>query len=458
MDRPAAQAPSRAGGRAQGARHDLVQLLKLSGPVVVARLGIMTMGLSDAIVVGRYSATQLGYHALAWAPTSVVITMVVGLLSGVQVMTARAIGEGRRDLTGAVLRRGLTYSFWIGLVSTAVLMIAGPPFLHAIGLSKDLADGATRALMIFCLSLPGYAMSVAAAFWLEGLSKPGPAAWAMWVANAVNLAVDLVLVPGTFGLPAMGAVGGAWATTGARTFLAVATLGYILLMPEARALGVFARPERDRPAEIEQRRIGYGAGISNFFEVASFAGMNVVAGWIGGLAVAAWAIVLNVAAMVFMVPLGLATGAAVLVGGAYGARDKARVNRAGAVAFAVTAVFGVLVTLAVWPNAALISRAYTDNAQTLAMAAPALALASAMFLPDAVQVVVAQSLRARGDVWLPTYTHLTSYIFIMAPLAWWLAIPAHMGVMGIALAVVLASVVSCGLLLGRFWILSRRPL
>jgi len=456
MDRPAAQAPSHAGGRSQLVRDDLNRLLKLAGPVVIARLGIMAMGLSDAIVVGRYSATQLGYHALAWAPTSVIITMVVGLLSGIQVMTARAVGEGRREQAGAVLRRGLSYSLWIGVVSTVILVIAGPPFLHVIGLKPDLADGATRALMVFCLSLPGYSLSVAAAYWLEGLSRPGPAAWAMWVANIVNLGLDLLLVPGTFGLPALGAVGGAWATTGARTFLAFATLGYILLMPEARALGVFTKPERDRPAEHEQRRIGFGAGVSNFFEVASFASMNIIAGWIGGLAVAAWAIVLNVAAIVFMVPLGLATASAVGVGRAYGARDAAGMNRAALVAFSVTAVFGVAVTLFVWPTAGMLSRAYTDNAQTLAMAVPALALASAMFLPDALQVVVAASLRARGDVWLPTYTHLTSYIVVMAPLAWWLAIPQHMGVMGIALAVVIASVLSGVLLLGRFWILARR--
>jgi MATE family multidrug resistance protein len=458
MDRAAAQAPSRAGWRAQPVRRDLAQLLKLSGPVVIARLGIMTMGLSDAIVVGRYSATQLGYHALAWAPTAVIVTMAVGLLTGVQVMTARAIGQGRPELTGAVLRRGLVYSFWIGLISTGALLIGGPPFLHAIGLEKDLADGATKVLLIFCLSLPGYAISVAASFWLEGLARPGPAAWAMWAANAVNLALDLLLVPGTFGLPALGAMGGAWATTGARTFLAVTTLAYIALMPEARALGVFDKPERDRAAEAEQRRIGFGAGASNFFEVASFSSMNIIAGWIGGLAVAAWAIVLNIAAIVFMVPLGLATGAAVLVGRAYGARDEPGVNRAGVVAFGVTAVFGVLVTLFVWPNATLLSKAYTDNAQTLAMAVPALIIATAMFLPDALQVVAAQALRARGDVWLPTYTHLTSYIVIMAPLAWWLGIPMHMGVNGVALAVVIASFISGALLLGRFWMLSRRPL
>ena len=456
MDRLSAQAPSIAAGRSHPVRTELAELLKLSGPVVISRLGIMAMGLSDAIVVGRYSATQLGYHALGWAPTSVIITMAIGLLSGVQVMTARAIGEGRLNETGAVLRRGLSYSAWIGLASMAALVLLGPLFLHAIGLEKSLADGASRVLMVFSLSLPGYVVSVSAGFWMEGLSRPGPGAWAIWVANAINLAVDLVLVPGLFGLPALGAVGGAWATTIARTFLAVFMLTYIALMPQARALGVFDKPPRDRAAEAEQRRIGFGAGASNFCEVAAFASMNVFAGWIGGLAVAAWAIVLNVAAIVFMVPLGLATGAAVRVGRAYGAREPGGVVRAGLVAFAVTAAFGGLISLVIWPNAALISTGYTSNPATLAMAVPALVISCLMYLPDSLQVVTAQALRARGDVWLPTGTHLTSYIAIMMPLAWWLAIPRHMGIAGIAWAVVIASVVSAGLLLTRFWLLSRR--
>jgi MATE family multidrug resistance protein len=458
MDRSAAQAPAVDRGRRNAVRADLAQLLTLSGPVVLSRLGIMAMGLCDALVVGNYSAKQLGYHALAWAPTSVILTMAVGALTGVQVMTARRIGEGRRDLTGAVLRRGLVYGFWLGLVSMIVLVAGGPGLLQALRLPPDLARGATLPLIVFSLSLPGYTISVAASFWLEGLSKPGPAAWAMWAANIVNLCIDLLLVPGTFGLPALGAVGGAWATTGARTFLALATLGYIALMPEARALGVFTRPELDRAAAIEQRRIGYGAGASNFFEVAAFASLNVIAGWIGALAVAAWTIVLNVAAIIFMAPLGFATGAAVVIGRYYGARDRAGVNRAGAVAFAVTAVFGLVVSLVVWAFASPIAHGYTRDAGALAMAIPALALCSLFLVPDALQVVTAQSLRSRGDVLLPSITHLTSYILVMMPLSWWFAIPLHLGLVGIVWGVVVASFLSGGLLLGRFWILSRRPL
>jgi len=44
----------------------------------------------------------------------------------------------------------------------------------------------------------------------------------------------------------------------------------------------------------------------------------------------------------------------------------------------------------------------------------------------------------------------------MAPLAWWLALPAGRGVNGIVEGVMVASVLSAALLLGRFFLLSRR--
>ena len=456
MDARAPVAASRQGAPSGLIRTDLTTLLRLAGPVVFSRLGIMTMGLTDAIVVGRFSPVQLGYHALAWAPTSIVITVSIGLLTGVQVMTARAIGEGRRHLAGAVLRRGLVYAAWIGLGGGAVLVAVGPPLLHALGLPKDLADGSTAPLLVFSLSLAPYVVSAAGTLWLEALSRPTPAMLMMWLANGVNLAIDLVLVPGRFGAPALGAVGGACATLGARTALMIAILAYIACMREARALGVFDKPARDLAAESEQRRIGFGAGASNFFEVSAFAGMNIIAGWVGALTVAAWTIVLNVSAMVFMVPLGLSTATAVLVGRARGAADPAGVNRAGALGFAVTAAFGVLVSLAIWPARAWVCEAYTTSAAALALAGPGLAIACLFFTPDCLQVVAAQALRARGDVWVPTVTHLISYVGVMAPLAWFLALPRGMGLAGEVWAVVIASYLSAGFLLVRFAILARR--
>jgi len=453
---PPAAATAPSGWSGEAIREDLNRLLRLSAPVVVSRLAIMTMGVTDAIVVGRYSAEQLGFHALGWAPTVVVLMVAIGLLQGVQVMTARVIGEGRRHLAGAVLRRGVTYALWIGLASTAVLVAGGPAFLHAIGLEPTLATGASAALLVFALGMTFHTVSVAQTFWLEALNKASPVMWMMWIANIANLLVNLLLVPGTFGLPAMGAVGGAWSTFAARALLTLCLTIYILRLPEVRELGVLDKPARDKAMETEQRRVGYGAAFSNFSEVAAFAGMNVVAGWIGALEVAAWAIVLNVAAVIFMVPLGVSTATSVLVGNAYGARDRQGVERAGVVAFGVTALFAVVVSLALWPAAAVISRAYTDDGRALALTVPALVLSCLFLIPDALQVVVAHGLRARGDVVMPSVTHMISYLAVMMPLSWWLSIPMGLGLQGIVMGVIVASFLSAGLLLWRWWALAVR--
>ncbi len=437
-------------------RSTLKELTTLAWPVVLARLGIMTMGLTDAIVVGHYASRELAFHSLAWAPSSVVLTTAVGLMMGVQVMTARLRGEGRGDEVGAVLRRGMVYALQIGLVSMIALMLLGPFGLMHMGLEDGLGEGASPVLMVFALSMPAYLISVAAQFFLEGLHRPKAGMVAMWVANAVNLALNIVLVPDMLGLGVHGAMASAWATFGARTALAVFLVIFILRLPEAKGWGLFAKPKRDRSVEVEQIRVGIGAGSSNFIEVGAFAAMTLFAGQLGAAETASWAVVINVSAIVFMVPMGLSSATAVLVGRAYGAGDKAGVMRGGLLGIAVVTVLAFIIAIGLWLAARPVVSAYTTDPAILAIAAPALILATLFFVADAQQVVAAQANRAAGDVVWPTLMHLLSYGIIMIPLGWWLA--HRMGVDGLVWSVIVASVISGVLLTGRFLRVARRPI
>ena len=435
-------------------RQTLSELLKLAWPVVMARLGIMTMGLTDAIVVGHYASRELAYHSLAWAPSSVVLTTAVGLMMGVQVMTARLLGEGRKDEVGAVLRRGMVYALQIGFVSMFALMLLGPFGLQHMGLEDGLGEGASPALMVFALSMPAYLISVAAQFFLEGLHRPKAGMVAMWVANAVNLGLNLMLVPDLLGLGVDGAVASAWATFGARTALAIFLVIFILRLPEARALGVFSKPKRDKAVEREQVKVGVGAGSSNFIEVGAFAAMTVFAGQLGAAETASWAVVINVSAIVFMVPMGLGSATAVLVGRSYGARDRDGVMRGGLAGIGVVTVLAFIIAVGLWLTAPLVVSAYTTDPAILAIAAPALVLATLFFVADAQQVVAAQANRASGDVVWPTLMHLLSYGLIMIPLGWWLA--HRIGVDGLVWSVIVASLISGALLIGRFVRIAKR--
>ncbi len=435
-------------------RASLKDLLHLAWPVVLARIGIMTMGLTDAIVVGNFASRELAFHSLAWAPHSIIVVTAVGLLFGVQVMTARMLGEGRREEVGAVLRRGLVYALQLGVAACIALIFVGPWALRQINLEAGLAEGAGPALIVLALSMPAYLVSVAAQFFLEALGRPKPGMVAMWVANGVNLALNLLLVPDLLGLGVDGATASCWATFWARAALAVFLVVYIVRLPEARALGVFNRPRRDPVAAREQRKIGYGGGSSYFIEVAAFAAMTFFAGQLGANETAAWAIVLNVSAIVFMVPMGLSSATAVLVGRAHGAGDGRGALRAGLVGVGVVTALTLTVALIVWPTAHLMAGAYSRDQALLAIAAPALVLATLFFVADGIQVVAAQANRAAGDVWWPTIMHFVAYSLIMMPLGWWWA--HEIGVNGLVWAVIVASLVSSVLLTGRFVRVARR--
>ena len=438
----------------QANRTTLKDLMTLAWPVVLARVGIMTMGLTDAIVVGHHSSKELAYHSLAWAPSSVILTTAVGLMMGVQVMTARMRGEGRLEEIGPVLRRGLIYSLQIGVAAMVLLALVGPFLLPRLGFEDGLGEGASRALLVFALSMPAYLISVAAQFFLEGLGKPKPGMWAMWVANIINIALNIVLVPDMLGLGVHGATASAWASFGARTALAIFLVVYILRMPEIKSMGLFQKPKRDRAVEKEQVYVGLGAGASNFIEVGAFSAMTVIAGLISANATAGWAIVINPSAIVFMLPMGLSSATAVLVGKAYGEGDFEGVKRAGWIGMGVVAVLATVVGLIIWPTTAIITGAYTNDAAVLAIAAPALALATLFFVADAIQVVAAHANRAAGDVAMPTVMHFISYGLVMIPLGWYLA--KSLGVDGLVWSVIVASLISGALLAVRFMVVSRR--
>ena len=75
-------------------------------------------------------------------------------------------------------------------------------------------------------------------------------------------------------------------------------------------------------------RLGWPIGVTMALEMGVFALAAYFMGWIGAPAVAAHAVALQLAALTFMVPLGLGQAATVRVGLALGRGDEAG-NRAG---------------------------------------------------------------------------------------------------------------------------------
>jgi MATE family multidrug resistance protein len=184
--------------------------------------------------------------------------------------------------------------------------------------------------------------------------------------------------------------------------------------------------------------------------------MTVIAGRIGANEVAAYQILLNMLAVVFMVAMGLAAATAVLVSEAKGAKNAARMAAAGWMGLGINTAFMVGLGLLVVLAAPLIGRAFTADAAVAAIVATQIVLGALIMAPDGGQVVAAAALRARGDNWFPTASHVLAYVIVMPPLALWLAEGLGMGVSGLMWAIFWASVLSVAVLIWRFWRLAKR--
>jgi MATE family multidrug resistance protein len=201
--------------------------------------------------------------------------------------------------------------------------------------------------------------------------------------------------------------------------------------------------------------VGVAAAVSQAVEAGAFSAMTVIAGRISADVVSGYQIILNLLALIFMIALGLSAATAVLVSEAIGRRSPEDAARAGWTGIGVNAIGMVLASIVVLIFAEPIGRLYTADVALAALIASLMWIASLATLPDGTQVVVAAALRARGDNWFPTFSHIVSYAIVMPILGYWLAEHQGMGVAGLLFAIVWSSVLSGVILLLRWGALAR---
>lgn len=436
----------------------LLELARLALPISAARIGLTMMLVVDSMMVGHFGTGDLAGLAFASVFVQTAQTVGLGLLTGGLVEISAAIGRGDLPDAGAIWRRSLGYALAIGLIAVGLGAFAGDLFL-ATGLAPELAAEAAGIVGILGWSLPPMLVYIASVMLLESMGRPFVAVWIMLGANVANLLLDWLLVFGPFGLPALGAEGAALGTLAVRVCIAVAIVAYIVrILPERRALGRPRLADHRWSAGRRQRRLGVAEGLSMGIESGSFSMMAVFAGRFGALELAAYTIAININMLLFMIAVGVGGATAVLAARARGRGDPAGMAAAAWSGYGVFAgATGVIaVLLAVFPAAAL--GFYTNDPALAAVALPLVAIVGFVNLVDGAQRVVANVLRAYGEAWLPTSSHLFSYVFVMVPVGWLLGVAAGLGAMGLVLAIAIASVVATVLLFARFLWLSSRPL
>ncbi len=436
-------------------RSHAVELVRLAMPIVVARLGILTMVVADTVMVGRFSTAELAYQGIGQVLVNPIMITAVGLLMGTMVMAAQAAGAGDTAGAGAVWRRSVPYALLLGMVGLG-LCVFGETLLLWTGQTRELAREGGRVMAVLGLGLPLYLVYLVSSFFLEGIKRPLPGMVLMIAANVLNIVLNWLLVFGNAGLPALGAVGSAWATTAVRIVLAVSLCAYILTMPGHNAYAVRRRTGGSWHGWRRQRRLGYAAGAGMGSESVAFAVMGVFAGWLGVVSLGAFSVVISIIALAFMVAVGFGAATAVLVGTAHGRGDTADTALAGWTGLGVNSVAMALIGLGLMLAPATVAAFYTNDPALIAVTTPLVVFSAFILVADGGQAVMANALRGRGETWVPMSLHLFSYFVVMVPASWVLAFPLGRGALGLLEGVLVASLVSVAVQSLRFAWLARR--
>jgi MATE family multidrug resistance protein len=431
-------------------RSEIGPMLSLAGPVVLAELGWMAMGIVDTLMVGRLGPAAIGAVGIGSTVFLAISIPGFGLLFGLETFIAQAFGAGRR----ADCHRWLLHGIYLSLILLGPLMLAAVAVIWLFGgwgLAPDVHDLTVSYLAIVTGSLLPLLLYGTFRRYLQAMNVVRPVMFALVSANLVNVAVNWLLIFGHWGAPRLGVDGAAWATVISRVYMATVLLAAIFLHDRTERTGLTATP-LGLSFEWLRRlaRLGSPAAAQVTLEVGVFAAATALAGRLDTVSLAAHHIALTVIGTIFMVPLGVSMAGAVRVGHAVGRRDPHGVSRAGWTAIALGAGFMIGSALLLLFAPRWLVRLFTADADLVDRGAALLRVAVLFQLFDGLQVVATGALRGLGDTRTPMRWNLAGHWLIGLPLGYWLCFALGWGVVGLWFGLS-AGLTIVGIVLLRTW-------
>ena len=422
-------------------------MLRLALPVAAVQLGIMGMGVADTIMVGHVSPAALAATALGNLYFFVAAIFGQGMLMALEPIVSQAVGAGDDGAIARAIQRGLVLALALTVVTCVVFL----PAPWAMSLLQQPPEVVPDAASYVRVAIPGvfpfYAFVVFRQS-LQAMGRVAPVLWTVLVANLVNVFLNWIFIFGHLGSPALGVTGASIATSIGRWAMAI-----MILALSGRELAHHLEPWRPETSAIapllRMVRLGLPIGVQYLLEYGAFAGAALLMGALGMTQMAAHQIAINLASFTFMVPLGVSTATAVLVGQAIGAGDEGRARRA--------AVSGILTGTAFMVLSAVVFRAfpvglstlYTRDAAVISLAATLIPIAGVFQVFDGVQAVAAGVLRGIGDTHAPAVINVVGFWLIGLPVSWLLAFQYGGGAIGLWWGIVVGLATVAIILLGR---------
>ena len=434
-------------GRLLPRREDLRAMLRLATPVVTIQVGMMLMGVVDTIMVGHLSTVALAAVALGNLYFFGLGVFGMGTLMVLDPVVAQAVGARDEPAIARGIQRGVVVALMLALPATLLLLLAAPFMVLAKQPPDVVPHAAAYAIRLAPGVLPFFLFVVLRQS-LQSMHRTAPIMIAIVVANLVNAGLNWVLIFGHYGAPALGVVGSAWATTLSRWLLLGLLLALTWRTLSPHLLPV--RPEVYQWAPLSRMlRLGVPIGCQYTLEFGAFAFVALMMGWLGTREMAGHQVAINLASLTFMVPLGVADAASILVGHAVGRGDLPGTRGAARAALICGIGFMSCTAVGFLTLPGPLARLYTSEAAVISVALGLIPLAGVFQVFDGTQTVAGGILRGLGETKVAMMVNLVGYWFFGLPVSYLLGFVLGLGPEGLWYGLVLGLAAVATILLVR---------
>lgn len=372
---------------------ELGTIARHAGTLLVGQLAVMAFGVADTLVAGRYSEEALAALSVGSAVYISVFVAMMGMLQALLPTWAELHGGSRQEEVGRSVRQA-SYLAGMGMVVGGVVLLFPEPILRWTEVPQALQQDVGNYLAVLALALPPALLFRMFSTLNQSLGKPLLVTWLQALSLLVKVPLTIWFVFGGLGLPALGAVGCAWATVAVNYLLLAAAIWLLRISPMYHPYAIWRPIERpDWPAIGHFARLGVPGGLAVLVEVTSFTLMALFIARQGVLATAAHQVAANLAAVLYMTPLSIAIATSARVSYWLGGRNPKRARLAIRTGFklglALALASSAVIALGRWQIAAV----YSGNPEVVALAAGLLAWLAVYHLGDAAQALCVFVLR-----------------------------------------------------------------
>jgi len=425
-------------------------ILLLAIPMILEMVLESLFAVVDVFWVGRLGADAIATVGLTESMLSLVMAIGFGLSLSTTAMVARRIGE--KDPAGAAVAGvqaiviGVVFSAMVGLPC----LFYAPNLLRLMGASPQIvATGSGYARI--ALGGGGVIMML---FLNNAIFRgAGDAAIAMrllWVSNIINLILDPCLIFGWGPFPKLGVTGAALATFTGRS-IGVLYQFYRLLRGSERIRILRSQLRLNLGVLLRLLRVSLTGILQFLIAHTSWIGLVRIVSVFGSDALAGYTIAIRILIFILLPSWGLSNAAATLVGQNLGAKQPERAQisvwRTGFYNMMFLGIIGVIFLVFATP----VVRLFTNDPAVVPLAATCLRILSYGNIAYAYGMVMLQAFNGAGDTVTPTWVHFFGFWLLEIPLAYFLAIPAHVGANGVYISIVVAeaAIATAGVLLFR---------